>query len=130
MKITVTKSDLTNAISIVSKAVSTKSTMTILECILIDARGQDIRLLGNDMELGIETVIPGTMEEKGMIAVDAAIFSAIVRKLPEEEVHLNVVGETIGGRGGKARWTKAGRDGRECTRPPEMDKEDAIHDTA
>ena len=127
MKITVTKSDLTNAISIVSKAVSTKSTMTILECILIDARGQDIRLLGNDMELGIETVIPGTMEEKGMIAVDAAIFSAIVRKLPEEEVHLNVVGETIGIRCGKARFTIPGRDGRDFTRLPEIDKVDGIN---
>lgn len=127
MKITVNKTNLASAINIVSKAVATKTTMTILQCILVDARGQNIRLLGNDTELGIETIIPGDVEEKGMIAVDAAIFSAIVRKLPEEEVHINVIGDTIGIRCGKARFTIPGRDGREFTGLPEIEKNDGIN---
>ena len=73
-------------VSIVSKAVPTKTTMPILECILIDATTDIIKLTANDMELGIETVIRGQIDEKGMIALDARIFSDIVRKLPDNEI--------------------------------------------
>ena len=38
------------------------------------------------MELGIEIIINGTIEEGGIIALDAKIFSEIVRKLPDNEV--------------------------------------------
>lgn len=60
--------------------------MAILECILIDASTNEIKLTANDMELGIETKIQGTIEERGVIALDAKIFSEIVRKLPDNEV--------------------------------------------
>ncbi len=68
------------------KAVPTRTTMAILECILIDASANEIKLTANDMELGIETVIDGTIEENGIIALDAKIFSDIVRKLPDNDV--------------------------------------------
>ena len=80
------KSDLVKGVSIVSKAVPTKTTMPILECILIDATTDIIKLTANDMELGIESVIRGQIDEKGMIALDARIFSDIVRKLPDNEI--------------------------------------------
>jgi len=86
MKIRCQKNDLVKGVSIVSKAVPTKTTMPILECILIDATTDTIKLTANDMELGIETVIDGFVEQKGMIAIDAKIFSDIVRKLPDNEI--------------------------------------------
>ena len=82
MKIKCQKSDLVKGVSIVSKAVPTKTTMPILECILIDATTNIIKFTANDMELGIETVVEGEIEQKGMIALDAKIFSDIVRKIP------------------------------------------------
>ncbi len=81
MKLTFQKDNLINGINIVLKAVSSKTTMSILECILIDASDQDIKLTGNDMELGIETKVEGTILEKGKIALDAKLFSEIIRKL-------------------------------------------------
>ena len=60
--------------------------MAILECILIDASSDEIKLIANDMELGIETIIEGDIVENGIIALDAKIFSEIVRKLPDNEV--------------------------------------------
>ena len=60
--------------------------MSILECILIDASGNDIRLIANDMELGIETKVQGIIINRGIIAVDAQIFFNIVRKLPDDDV--------------------------------------------
>lgn len=86
MKIRCQKADLVKGVSIVSKAVPAKTTMPILECILIDATTNIIKLTANDMELGIETVIEGNIEQKGMIALDAKIFSDIVRKLPDNEI--------------------------------------------
>ena len=86
MKFVCKKSDLLKGVNIVLKAVPSKTTMSILECILIDASAGQIKMTANDMELGIETVIEGDIQEKGIIAIDAKIFSEIVRKLPDNDV--------------------------------------------
>ena len=86
MKLIVSKGNLLRGVNIVSKAVPTRTTMAILECILIDASTNEIKLMANDMELGIETRIEGAIEERGVIALDAKIFSEIVRKLPDSDV--------------------------------------------
>ena len=86
MKIICTKSELLNGVSIVSKAVPSKTTMSILQCILIDAEADQIKLVANDMELGIETVIKGDIAEKGKIALDARMLFDIIRKLPDSDV--------------------------------------------
>jgi len=86
MKIIFTKSNLLKGVGIVLKAVPTKTTMSILECILIDATANEIKFTANDMELGIETKVEGDILEKGKIAIDAKIFSEIVRKLPDNDI--------------------------------------------
>lgn len=86
MKIVCSKSNLLAGVQIVSKAVPSKTTMSILECILVDTRNGVIKMTANDMELGIETIIEGEIEEKGMIALDAKLFLEIVRKLPDNDV--------------------------------------------
>lgn len=86
MKLVCSKANLLHGVNIVSKAVPTRTTMAILECILIDASTNEIKLMANDMELGIETRIKGDIVERGIIALDAKIFSEIVRKLPDNDV--------------------------------------------
>ena len=86
MKLICSKANLLKGVNIVSKAVPSKTTMAILECILIDASTNEIKLTANDMELGIETRIEGTIEQKGIIAVDAKVFAEIVRKLPDNDI--------------------------------------------
>ena len=88
MKLVFTKSNLNKAVGIVMKAVPTRTTMNILECILIDATTNEIKFTGNDMELGIETIVEGEIIEKGKIAIDAKLFSEIVRKLPDNDITL------------------------------------------
>lgn len=88
MKIKCTKSNLLSAINIVSKAVSTKTTMPILECILIDVQADQIKLVANDLEIGIETLLVGEVIEMGRIAIEAKTFSDIVRKLPDSEIYM------------------------------------------
>ena len=86
MKIICSKTSLLKGVNTVLKAVPSKTTMPILECILIDATLGKIKFTANDMELGIETTVDGSIQEKGIVALDAKIFSEIVRKLPENEV--------------------------------------------
>ena len=59
MKLICSKTNLLHGVNIVSKAVPTRTTMAILECILIDASSDEIKLMANDMELGIKTIIEG-----------------------------------------------------------------------
>ena len=86
MKITCSKNQFLYGVNTVSKAVSNKTTMDILQCILIEAYDDCIKLTANDTELGIETVIEGTIIEPGKIALEAKIFSEIIKKIPDNDV--------------------------------------------
>ena len=86
MKIICEKSKLLHGVNIVLKAVPSRTTMAILECILIDASTNEIKLMANDTELGIETIIEGEIKEHGVIALDAKMFSEIVRRFPDDDV--------------------------------------------
>ncbi len=86
MQITCSQEQLSKGLNIVTKAVPTRTTMSILECVMIDATANQIKLMANDMEIGIETIIEGTIIERGVIAVDAKIFSDMIRHLPNEDV--------------------------------------------
>ncbi len=86
MKIICPKPNLLHGVNTVLKAVPSRTTMAILECILIDASTNEIKLTANDMELGIETIIEGEIIERGVIALDAKIFSDIVRRFSDNDV--------------------------------------------
>ena len=86
MKIICQKINLLKSVNISLKAVPSNTTMPILECILIDATTNQIKFTTNDMDLGIETIGDGTIEEKGIIALDAKIFYEIIRRLPDNTV--------------------------------------------
>ena len=94
MKLLFKKSDLIEGINVVMKAVSTKSSMKILECILIDATEGFIKFTANDMYLGIETKVKGEIKEAGKVAIEARIFSEIVRKLPDSEITFEIEDDT------------------------------------
>ena len=90
MNIICDKSKLLDGINIVLKAIPGKSTMAILECLVIEAENNIIKLIANDLEIGIETVIEGQIVEEGNVAIGAKVFSDIIRKLPSEQVEINV----------------------------------------
>ena len=127
MKIICSKANLLKGVNIVSKAVPSKTTMSILECILIDASANEIKLTANDMELGIETVIEGEIEERGIIALDAKIFSEIVRKLPDSDVTISTDSsfKTVISCE-KAKFNIIGRSGEDFSYLPYIEKNESI----
>jgi len=127
MKIVCSKSNLLKSVNIVMKAVPSKTTMPILECILIDASANSIKFTTNDMELGIETIVEGEILEKGIIALDAKIFSEIVRKLPDSDVTI-VTDKNMQAliTCEKARFHIAGKSGEDFSYLPYVEKEESI----
>lgn len=127
MKLICSKTNLLNGVQTVSKAVPSKTTMSILECILVDATGLDITLTANDMELGIETKIEGEILEKGKIALDAKIFLEIVRKLPDNDITIETDSsfKTII-TCEKAKFTIIGKSGEDFSYLPSIEKNDFI----
>ncbi len=127
MKLICSKSELQKSVNISLKAVSSKTTMPILECILINASASEITFTSNDMELGIETKVQGIIEEKGIVALDAKLFSEIIRKLPDNEVVIQTddkLNTTITCE--KAKFTIPGRDGEDFAYLPMIEKNDGI----
>ena len=127
MKFVCSKSNLLNGLQIVSKAVPNKTTMSILECILVEAKNNVIKFTANDMELGIKTIVEGDILQEGMIALDAKIFLDIVRKLPENDVTIEtdesfktlITCE-------KAKFTIIGKSGEDFSYLPSIEKNDCI----
>lgn len=127
MKLICSKAILLQGVNIVLKAVPSKTTMSILECILIDATTDEIKLTANDMELGIETTIEGEIVEKGVIALEAKIFSDIVRKLPDNDIVIesnSSLATTITCE--KSKFNISGKSADEFTQLPYIEKEDHI----
>ena len=127
MKLVFAKTNLLKSVSIVMKAVPSKTTMPILECILIDASANEIKFTSNDMELGIETIVEGTIEERGIIALDAKIFSEIVRRLPDNYVTIETdenLATTITCE--KAKFNIPGKSGEDFSYLPMIEKNDCI----
>jgi len=127
MKLICSKSNLLTGVQIVSKAVPNKTTMSILECILVDATKGVITLTANDMELGIETTIEGDILEKGIIALDAKIFLEIVRKLPDSDITIETdfsYKTTITCE--KAKFNIIGKSGEDFSYLPVIEKDDNI----
>lgn len=127
MKIICSKSELLRGVNTVLKAVPAKTTMPILECILIDTTDGEIKLTANDMELGIETKIKGDILDRGKIALDAKLFSEIVRKLPDSEISIQT-DEAFRAliKCEKAKFNIAGKSGDDFSYLPEIEKNQMV----
>ena len=127
MKIICSKTNLLKSVSISLKAVPSKTTMPILECILIDATANQIKFTTNDMELGIETIVEGSIEEKGMVALNAKIFYEIIRRLPDNDVTIKTDDKyTATITCEKAKFNIPGKSGEDFAYLPMIERDDPL----
>lgn len=84
------KQKLQEGISIVTKAITGKTTMPILEGIYIEANNEGVTLIGSDMDVSIETKVEATVITPGKIVLDARLFGEIIRKLPNSDVKIEI----------------------------------------
>jgi DNA polymerase III subunit beta len=94
MKVTVLQESLARGLSIVSRAVSPRSTLPVLSNVLIASDEGRIRLSATNLELGITCWIGAKIEEEGSTTVPARTFVDLVGTLPQEQVSLNLTAAT------------------------------------
>lgn len=98
MKLTILRNELNDAIQHVSKAVASRTTIPILSGIKLDASFNGVTLTASDTDISIQSFIPletpnktiGTVERTGSVVLTAKFFVEIIKKLPHEEVHIEV----------------------------------------
>jgi DNA polymerase III subunit beta len=88
MKANVKQQQLAHSVSMVSRAVSPRSTLPVLSNILIKTDDGRLRLSATNLELGITCWIGAHVEGEGAITVPARIFTDLVSNLPSEKVML------------------------------------------
>ena len=89
MKLHCSRELLLNALTIVNKAISNKTTLDILKCILLTASEKGLIVTATDLELGIQSApIAAAIEQSGSVALDAHLFTEIIRKVNGTEVFI------------------------------------------
>ncbi len=84
------KEDLIIGLNNVSRTVSTRTTMPILEGVLIETYDNNIKLTTNDLEIGSEYIIPAVIEASGNTVVDLKTFNEIIRKIESEDISFEI----------------------------------------
>lgn len=126
MDITVTKTELLQGVNMVNKAVASRTTMPILECILIKAKDEIISFTGNDTELGIETTIDGEINDEGIMAIEAKTLTELTKKLPDEFVYITTDNAVAHFKCGKLKADVPIKNGEDFPKIPSVSKDNEI----
>ena len=90
MKFVCEKDNILKAINSVTKAVAVRTTMPILEGILIQTNDNEVKFTTYDLEIGIEYIINCNVQEQGSTVVNSIMFSEIIRKLPDSDIKITL----------------------------------------
>ena len=86
LRISVSKDELVSVLGVVSRAVSTRTSVQILSGVLLEARGGELRLAATDMELSLRAAVGVELEGDGAVVVPGKTLTDIARLLPVDEV--------------------------------------------
>src|SRR5262245_26120503 len=90
LKATCSRDELTRALGVVSRGVSTRTTVQILAGILLQASGEKLDLAATDMELSLRTSLEAQVEAEGSVVVPGRLLLELARLLPDEEVAIEL----------------------------------------
>ena len=91
MKLSVMQENLARGLSVVSRAVSSRSTLPVLANVLLRTEDAGLKLTATNLEIGITAWVPGKIEAEGALTVPARLFNDLVGGLPSgERVDLEV----------------------------------------
>jgi DNA polymerase-3 subunit beta len=90
LRIQIDQRSLSNHINIAQKGISSKTTLQILNGILLQTIGDKLKLTATDLEIGIETYVDCNILEEGSIVVNSKIFGDIIKKLPNSTINIEV----------------------------------------
>ena len=90
MKFICEKEKILKGINSVINGVASKTTMPVLEGILVQTNDNNVKLTSYDLEIGIEYILEANVEIQGTTVINATMFSEIIRKLPNKEIKITL----------------------------------------
>jgi len=127
MTLTCDKQQLQDALALAVRAVNSRTTMPILECVLLTAQQETgLTLSATNLELTINTApIAAEISVQGSVALDAKLFSEIIRKMPGTDVTISVdENNSVQVKSGRSRMTISSQPGDEF---PVMSEEEPLN---
>lgn len=118
MKFKVDQKILSKHINIAQRGISTRTTLQILNGILITASANQLKLTGTDLEVSIETFLDCQVIEEGSIVVNSRIFGDIIKKLPDSPVYIEVDNNNINIKCDNSEFNIAGNPGEDYPELP------------
>ncbi len=94
MRVSVMQENLAKGLSIVGRAVSSRSTLPVLGNILLEARDGQLRLAATNLEIGVNCWLGATVEDEGAITVPARLLTEFVGSLPPERIDMELAVRT------------------------------------
>lgn len=95
MKLSIARSALVDALSIVSKGMSSRSTLPILSGVLFSAQEGKLTLQSTDLEVSVRHSVAALIDDDGQVVIPGRLLSDIVRSLPEAAVTLETDGDHV-----------------------------------
>ncbi|TLM98035.1 MAG: DNA polymerase III subunit beta [Actinobacteria bacterium] len=95
MKLSIARSELLDALSVVSKGMSSRSTLPILSGVLLSVSDGSISLQSTDLEVSVRHSSPALVEQQGQTVIPGKLLADIVRSLPEAAVTLETEGDMV-----------------------------------
>jgi len=105
MKFSIARSELLDALSVVGKGMSARTTLPILAGVLVVCDEGSLRLQSTDLEVSVKHSVAALVEKEGQAVFPGRLFSDIVRSLPEAAVGVEVDGDVAHVRCGQASFT-------------------------
>ena len=94
MRLSCLQENLSPALSIVGRAVATRTTLPITQNVLISTDQSRLKLAATNLEIAISTWLGGQIEEEGEITIPARLFSELVSSLPPERIDFSTSGDS------------------------------------
>src|SRR5579863_8316890 len=88
MKVTCRPSVLGQALQVVSRAISSRTTLPILNNILLETTPEGLALTATNLEIGIRKLVPAEVSEEGSTTVPARLLTDFVSSLPDAPLEM------------------------------------------
>ncbi|MCL4078191.1 DNA polymerase III subunit beta [Coriobacteriia bacterium Es71-Z0120] len=126
MKVSLARTELADALFIINRGLSSRTTLPILSGVLLTAKGDDLVLNSTDLDVSVKTGVKARVDEAGSTVVPGRLFGDIIRSLPEGAVSVETEGTSVRVVSGTSSFTLKTLSPDEFPRFPEVDSENEV----